>query len=207
MRLLSHEHRPPAVSKVDEGNGKARSSAEREAEKTGENRGFVRIVTGFLPESNINPKTEILAEISDIQRQGKKKRRRQKNKSRAKSKDKKDGAEALLNRPISRRVSKSEESPRKVEVPSVEPEPADTIAMDIDGDDSGGTDMLDNKPPAQHSATDIGNHDGDCTEGVIHEPLSRITVVRWNPNRLFGHWAAAAMASGLVRIMDLGVKF
>jgi len=40
---------------------------------------------------------------------------------------------------------------------------------------------------------------------VIHEPLTRITSVAWNPNIEFGWWAAACMASGLVRVMDLGI--
>jgi transcription factor C subunit 6 len=39
---------------------------------------------------------------------------------------------------------------------------------------------------------------------VIHEPFTRITVVAWNPNNDFGSWAAMAMASGLVRVADLG---
>lgn len=45
----------------------------------------------------------------------------------------------------------------------------------------------------------------DPTRGIVYEPLSRITSVEWNPNQDFGYWAAAAMASGLVRIMDLGL--
>ena len=40
----------------------------------------------------------------------------------------------------------------------------------------------------------------------IHEPLTRVASVAWNPNVEFGWWAAAGMASGLVRIMDLGVE-
>ncbi|QUC15838.1 uncharacterized protein UV8b_00079 [Ustilaginoidea virens] len=45
----------------------------------------------------------------------------------------------------------------------------------------------------------------DPTRGIVYEPLSRITAVEWNPNQGFGWWAAAAMASGLVRVMDLGL--
>ncbi|KAI5866417.1 WD40 repeat-like protein [Durotheca rogersii] len=41
---------------------------------------------------------------------------------------------------------------------------------------------------------------------VVHEPLSRITAVSWNPNAEFSWWAAAAMGSGLVRVMDLGIE-
>jgi transcription factor C subunit 6 len=42
--------------------------------------------------------------------------------------------------------------------------------------------------------------------GIIDEPLTRITVMAWNPNDEFSCWAAAAMGSGLVRVMDLGVE-
>ncbi|KAI1382311.1 WD40 repeat-like protein [Hypoxylon crocopeplum] len=41
---------------------------------------------------------------------------------------------------------------------------------------------------------------------VIHEPQTRITALSWNPNAEFSWWAAAAMGSGLVRVMDLGVE-
>ncbi|KAG5980701.1 hypothetical protein E4U43_006709 [Claviceps pusilla] len=45
----------------------------------------------------------------------------------------------------------------------------------------------------------------DPTRGIVYEPLSRVTSIEWNPNQDFGCWAAAATASGLVRIMDLGL--
>lgn len=44
------------------------------------------------------------------------------------------------------------------------------------------------------------------TRFAIQEPLTRITAVAWNPNLELGWWAAAAMGSGLVRVMDLGVE-
>ncbi|KAK6865915.1 hypothetical protein PG995_002443 [Apiospora arundinis] len=49
--------------------------------------------------------------------------------------------------------------------------------------------------------------DGPVPTGeiAVYAPLSRITSVCWNPNIDFSWWAAAAMGSGLVRIMDLGV--
>lgn len=46
----------------------------------------------------------------------------------------------------------------------------------------------------------------DPTRAIVHEPLTRITVVEWNPNEEYGCWAAAAMGSGLVRVMDLGLE-
>lgn len=39
---------------------------------------------------------------------------------------------------------------------------------------------------------------------VNHEPLTRITVMEWNPNLECGCWVAVAAASGIVRVMDLG---
>lgn len=40
---------------------------------------------------------------------------------------------------------------------------------------------------------------------INHEPLTRIMVMEWNPNLECGCWAAVAAASGIVRVMDLGV--
>lgn len=40
---------------------------------------------------------------------------------------------------------------------------------------------------------------------TIHEEKTAITKVAWNPNLRFGTWAAAGMASGLVRIENLAV--
>lgn len=45
----------------------------------------------------------------------------------------------------------------------------------------------------------------DKSRVVIHDSGTRITVAAWNPNVQFGWWAAAAMGSGLVKIMDLGL--
>jgi transcription factor C subunit 6 len=46
----------------------------------------------------------------------------------------------------------------------------------------------------------------DPARAVLHEPLTRITVMTWNPNPDFSCWAAVAMGSGLVRVMDLGLE-
>jgi transcription factor C subunit 6 len=51
---------------------------------------------------------------------------------------------------------------------------------------------------------DASGH-ADPTKGILHEPLTRITAMAWNPNPGFGCWAAAAMGSGVVRVMDLGL--
>lgn len=50
-----------------------------------------------------------------------------------------------------------------------------------------------------------GDAPSDPTKGILPEPLSRITAVEWNPNQGWGCWAAAATASGIVRVMDLGL--
>ncbi len=40
---------------------------------------------------------------------------------------------------------------------------------------------------------------------AVHDAQTRVTYVTWNPNVRFSWWAAAAMGSGLVRVMDLGI--
>ncbi|KAL7792102.1 WD40-repeat-containing domain protein [Trichoderma ceciliae] len=50
---------------------------------------------------------------------------------------------------------------------------------------------------------------GDLTDpsrATLHEALTRITAIEWNPNRDHGCWAAVAMGSGLVRVIDLGLE-
>lgn len=45
----------------------------------------------------------------------------------------------------------------------------------------------------------------DRSKVVVHEARTRVTVAAWNPNIEYGWWAAAAMGSGLVKVMDLGI--
>ncbi|EEY20183.1 conserved hypothetical protein [Verticillium alfalfae VaMs.102] len=42
---------------------------------------------------------------------------------------------------------------------------------------------------------------------ILREPLSRATAMAWNPNMEFACWAAISLASGLVKVMDLGVDY
>ncbi|KAM0279458.1 hypothetical protein ACHAQH_004619 [Verticillium albo-atrum] len=42
---------------------------------------------------------------------------------------------------------------------------------------------------------------------ILREPLSRATAMAWNPNMDFACWAAISLASGLVKVMDLGVDY
>lgn len=46
----------------------------------------------------------------------------------------------------------------------------------------------------------------DPRRAVVHELLTRVTAVEWNPNEAYGCWAAAALGSGLVRVLDLGLE-
>ncbi|KAI1114352.1 hypothetical protein F5Y14DRAFT_414786 [Nemania sp. NC0429] len=41
---------------------------------------------------------------------------------------------------------------------------------------------------------------------VLYEPQTRITAMAWNPNVEFSWWAAVAMGSGLVRVIDIGAE-
>jgi transcription factor C subunit 6 len=61
------------------------------------------------------------------------------------------------------------------------------------------------KKKAKGKGTDADGMKESAKE-VIHEPLTRVTAVQWNPNPGYGCWAAVAMASGLVRFMDLGLE-
>lgn len=45
-----------------------------------------------------------------------------------------------------------------------------------------------------------------ASRAVTHEPLTRVTTVVWNPNLYFTCWAACAMGSGLIKVIDLGVE-
>lgn len=45
----------------------------------------------------------------------------------------------------------------------------------------------------------------DRSKVVVHEARTRVTVAAWNPNIEYGWWAAAAMGSGLVKVMNLGI--
>ncbi|KAI3343038.1 hypothetical protein F4824DRAFT_444265 [Ustulina deusta] len=71
------------------------------------------------------------------------------------------------------------------------------------------------KAPKSQSKT-LGQPDGEVDEDaamtsgpgpiVLYEPQTRITAVAWNPNVEFSWWAAAAMGSGLLRVMDVGAE-
>ncbi|KAM0464920.1 hypothetical protein ACHAPV_001911 [Trichoderma viride] len=70
------------------------------------------------------------------------------------------------------------------------------------------------KEPAEVAAEEGEGEDdddeaGDLTDpfrATLHEALTRITAIEWNPNLDHGTWAAVAMGSGLVRVIDLGLE-
>ncbi|KAF1947873.1 hypothetical protein EJ02DRAFT_364255 [Clathrospora elynae] len=54
--------------------------------------------------------------------------------------------------------------------------------------------------------TKKSNNNPDVGKGVtIFEEESAITTLAWNPNLKFGTWAVAGMASGLLRVEDIGI--
>lgn len=143
LQVFQHEFRPPqkiALGLVKKG------------------RGAARILQGFRPAFNNNPRVEIMAEY--LRRMRMKKPANIKRPGKAKSHKK-----------------KGEES---------------------DGDEEGenGLRLSDEAYIAQLL---------EQTRTVVHESRTRITVAAWNPNVEFGWWAAAAMGSGLVKVMDLGL--
>ncbi|KAL2758935.1 hypothetical protein ACRALDRAFT_1080555 [Sodiomyces alcalophilus JCM 7366] len=73
------------------------------------------------------------------------------------------------------------------------------------------TDKGSGRGNAARNAAGDGNREeefglySDPTKVILQEPLSRTTAMAWNPNIDFACWAGMAMASGLVRVLDLGV--
>lgn len=138
LKIFEHEYRPLDPESQTEGAPKLRGAA--------------RILQGFLPESNDDPRTE--------------KRKEVERKKRANRKHKK--------------VSKKKRWSGM-----------DSGSDDVDEADEDLEAELDEKLASRL---------------VIHEPLTRVTAVAWNPNLQFSAWAACALGSGLIRVMDLGVQ-
>ncbi|KAJ2901555.1 hypothetical protein MKZ38_001688 [Zalerion maritima] len=210
MRVLTHEYRPPATIAVD---GKDGVSA-IVCDDSGDRRGSVRILTGFQPEPNVMPKTEALLELvengaNNLKIKPKSERRRQP----APTGNTKP-------RPKPQRKSASPGVPRTGTAPHQGTPFAEADAAEqessigIDADANPGPQTTSSKVAMETETVENGNltsgtesSDNEFAEGLMNERLSRITKVQWNPNLTHGHWAAVAMGSGLVRIMDLGVEF
>lgn len=139
LRVFEHEYRP-IESEAQELRGAAETAGLR---------GMARVLQGFLPEENDDPRTEKRKEMD-------RKRRAAKTKKAAATKKKSGRAKSAV----------TEEGPEDREA-----ELQERLASRV----------------------------------VIHEPLTRVTAIQWNPNVQFSCWAACAMASGLIKVMDLGV--
>ncbi|KAK4139097.1 uncharacterized protein C8A04DRAFT_16168 [Dichotomopilus funicola] len=150
LKVFEHEYRPLVSADVSDEPAVLSDPAMESGEAASPSglRGAVRILQGFLPEENDDPRTEKRKEMDRKKRAAKKKKA---------PKRKKTGAAAA--------------------------------AADEDGEDREAE--LDEKL---------------ASRVVIHEPLTRVTTAVWNPNLQFSCWAACAMASGLVKVMDLGVE-
>ncbi|KAK3352794.1 WD40-repeat-containing domain protein [Lasiosphaeria hispida] len=138
IKIFEHEYRP-----IDN------PATQPNGTSTAQLRGAVRVLHGFLPEINDDPRTEKRKEIDRKKRLERKKQQVGKRKGRGKKNDGPD-----------------------VDLDDREAEIDDRLASRV----------------------------------VTHEPLTRITAVAWNPNQRFSCWAACAMGSGLIKIMDLGVE-
>ncbi|KEY72325.1 hypothetical protein S7711_01007 [Stachybotrys chartarum IBT 7711] len=67
------------------------------------------------------------------------------------------------------------------------------------------TKKSDAAPAGMNEDDEVAGATLDPSRGVVHEPRTRVTVMEWNPNEGYGCWAAVGMASGLVRVIDLGL--
>lgn len=142
LKIMQHEFRPAAKLNIPLQPGVAI-------------RGAARILQGFLPEMNSNPRAEFVRELNLIRLQASKKKSKGKKKSGSR------------------------------------PEAGEGVMDDDDGLSKG-----EGKALAKML---------DRTRAVVHEARTRVVMAAWNPNVEYGWWAAAAMGSGLVKIMDLGI--
>ncbi|KAK2072404.1 hypothetical protein P8C59_006761 [Phyllachora maydis] len=147
QEVFENEYRPPA-----DGGSTSTSTL----------RGAVRVLQGFVPETNIEPTRSVFKDYR---------------------------LQAALERAGAPTKGKKRDRPRE--------------AFVDDSEASGGE--------AETAAADEGQRPVEFMDYldarvVMHEPLTRVTVVAWNPNLDFSCWAAVAMGSGLVRVMDMGVE-
>lgn len=139
LKIFEHEYRP--IDQATHSKSYWRSYPQM--------RGAARILQGFLPEPNDDPRTEKRKEMDRKKRAEKSKKASGKKKGRPRKNG--DAEDAVEDR---------------------EAELEEKLASRV----------------------------------VIHEPLTRVAAIAWNPNVQFSCWAACAMASGMIKIMDLGVQ-
>lgn len=151
IKIFEHEFRP-----IDPDRLETDDAAGAGSDKL---RGASRVLQGFFPEVNDDPRSERLRELNKKKLQDSKKKA---------AKAKKRGGK-----------------------PSQK--------GGIDGaDDVGDTDAIGG------GADDVSAH--MASRMVVHEPLTRVAACAWNSNVEFATWAAVALGSGLVRVMDVGVE-
>ncbi|KAK1542133.1 hypothetical protein CPAR01_05520 [Colletotrichum paranaense] len=157
MKVLDHQHIPRERLDAEVVNGlEGGNTADR-------CRGASRILQGFRPVPNVNPKVDTWKTKVAINKK-KDKKGKAKAKGKGKAKGKKGAAAA-----------------------------AAEAGEEDDADVQGGQEEAD-------------GHFADPERAVISEPLTRITTMAWNSNMEYSCWAAIAMASGLVRVIDLGLE-
>ncbi|KAK0642027.1 hypothetical protein B0T16DRAFT_431603 [Cercophora newfieldiana] len=139
LKIFEHEYRP-LDSQPAEGTN-----------EHGHLRGAARILQGFLPEVNDDPRTEKRKEIDRKKRLA---------------------------------MAKKKEAGKKKGKAKKGVDPEDEVVEDREAE-------IDDRL---------------ASRAITHEPLTRITTIAWNPNVRFSCWAACAMGSGLVKVMDLGVE-
>ncbi|KAK4130091.1 hypothetical protein BT67DRAFT_245142 [Trichocladium antarcticum] len=149
LKILEHEYRP--VDPATHARSPWRSSSSHHAAAAGV-RGAARVLQGFLPEPNDDPRTEKRKEMDRKKRAEKSRRASGKKKGRP-------------------------------------PKNGDGAALEDAGEDR-----------------EAELEEKLASRVVIHEPLTRVAAIAWNPNVQFSCWAACAMASGMIKIMDLGVQ-
>ncbi|SPO04036.1 uncharacterized protein DNG_06719 [Cephalotrichum gorgonifer] len=97
-------------------------------------------------------------------------------------------------------ASKAEPKPRRAKAAKKVGRGKKTKTEPLDGGDPMDVDGEEVVVAAEDDA------EGKASSALInHEPLTRIMVMEWNPNLECGCWAAVAAASGIVRVMDVGV--
>lgn len=153
IKIFEHEFRPLDAIRRSHG-------MEIDGNQDHQLRGASRLLQGFVPEVNDDPRSERLRELN--------KKKQNSMKKSAKGKKKGKGGPA----------KKAETGPDH--------------GPDDEEDAAGG------------AGDDISAH--MASRMVIHEPLTRVSATAWNPNIEFATWAAVALGSGLVRVMNIGVE-
>jgi transcription factor C subunit 6 len=187
LRLFQHEFRPVErwVS----------ASARDEAANV---RGAVRILTGWAPEPNRTPHviraTDDDGDDDDVEGDTNEDAGSAAAAGKKKAKPKKKKAAPATTPKAQQDKGKGRKGKEKAEEPEA--------AKDNDDD---ATAAEEETPGREKGGSGGGGGATAERPGMLFEPLSRVAGVTWNPNAGFACWAAVALASGIVRVMDLGL--